>query len=115
MTALDNIDHAAVGHVIEMVRVEPNGGAFPAFIDGNVNHGLFFVGVEFLHGQERKPCFGLLTGQRKTTGAYPALIDAVRDRLCALGRESRITRCIVAEVAGGDINRTAADQRGNAQ
>ncbi len=115
MTALNDINHTAVGHIVNMVRVETHRRTFAAGVHRNVDHGLLLVGIQLLHGEEGKARFGLLARQCKPAGISPALGDTVGHCLWAFGRKGRITWRIVAQMARSHINGTAADDRPNAK
>ena len=115
MAALNDIDHAAVGHIVDMVRVEAHRRTFAAGVDRDVNHGLLLVGVQLLHCEQGEARFGLLTRQCEPAGISPALGDTVGHRLWADGRKGRIPWRIVAQVTRSHIDGTAADNRSKAE
>lgn len=108
MATLDDVDHAAIGHVIEMVRKEAHGRALTAGIDRDIHHRLLFVRIQLLGGQQCKSGFGLLTGEGKATRVRPATTDAIRHGFRGFRREGGEPGRVIAQMARGDFNRATS-------
>ena len=108
MAALDNVHHAAISHVVEVVRIKAYRGSFSAGVDRHINHGLFFVRLQLLGRHEREAGLGFLAGKRKTTGIPPTSGDAIRHGLRGFGGEGRKPGRVITQVARRDFNRTAS-------